>query len=78
MMGPQNVFDHCAQTLRRRNLKLGDFNINLWNIKKLFLFPQVIQCYHSNEFVTEYSRFSEVIVPGVAYNEILKVFENKI
>ena len=22
---PQNVFDHCAQTLRRRKLKLGDF-----------------------------------------------------
>ena len=25
MMVPQNVFDHCAQTLRRRKLKLGDF-----------------------------------------------------
>ena len=25
MMTPQNVFDHCAQTLRRRKLKLGDF-----------------------------------------------------
>ena len=23
--GPQNVFDHCAQLLRRRKLKLGDF-----------------------------------------------------
>ena len=23
--GPQNVFDHCAQTRRRRKLKLGDF-----------------------------------------------------
>ena len=23
--GPQNGFDHCAQTLRRRKLKLGDF-----------------------------------------------------
>ena len=22
---PQNVFDHCAQTLRRRKPKLGDF-----------------------------------------------------
>ena len=22
---PQNVFDHCAQTLWRRKLKLGDF-----------------------------------------------------
>ena len=25
MMAPQNVFDHCAQTLRRKKLKLGDF-----------------------------------------------------
>ena len=23
--GPQNVFDHCAQTRRRRKLKLGEF-----------------------------------------------------
>ena len=23
--GPQNVFDHYAQTLRRKKLKLGDF-----------------------------------------------------
>ena len=23
--GPRNVFDHCAQTLRKRKLKLGDF-----------------------------------------------------
>ena len=22
---PQNVFGHCAQTLRKRKLKLGDF-----------------------------------------------------
>ena len=25
MMAPHNVFDHCAQTLWRRKLKLGDF-----------------------------------------------------
>ena len=25
MMAPQNVFDHCAQKLWRRKLKLGDF-----------------------------------------------------
>ena len=24
-VAPQNVFDHCAQTLRRGKLKLGDF-----------------------------------------------------
>ena len=76
MMAPKINFDHCAQTLRRRKLKLGDFNINLWNIqKKLFLVPYVIRCYHSNDFVREHSRFSEVIFP---YNEILKVFKSKI
>ena len=26
---PQNVFDHCAQMLRKRKLKLFTFNINL-------------------------------------------------
>ena len=25
MMAPQNVFDHCPQTFRRRKLKLRDF-----------------------------------------------------
>ena len=25
MIAPQNVFDHCAQTRKRRKLKLGDF-----------------------------------------------------
>ena len=25
MMAPHNVFDHCAQTLSRRRLKLGGF-----------------------------------------------------
>ena len=25
MMGPQDVFDHCAQMLKKRKLKLGDF-----------------------------------------------------
>ena len=33
--GPQNVFDHCAQTRTGMKLKLGDFNINLWSIKKV-------------------------------------------
>ena len=41
MMAPPNVLDHCAQTLRRRKLKLVFFlNINPWSIKKkLFLVP---------------------------------------
>ena len=39
------------------------FNINLWSIKQLSLVPKVIRCYHSNESVREYLRFSEDIVP---------------
>ena len=40
------------------------FNINLWRIKiQLLLF---IIGSHSNEFVKEYSRFSELIVPYVS------------
>ena len=31
-----NVFEHCAQTRKRKNLKLSTFNINLWSIKKVF------------------------------------------
>ena len=37
----------------------------------LFLVPLVIQCYHENEFVRGYSRFSKV-------SEIVKVFKSKI
>ena len=39
--GPKNVFDHCAQTLKRRKL-LVTFNINLSSIKKsYFWFPRL-------------------------------------
>ena len=39
-MAPQNGFDHCAQTLRRRKLKL---DINICSIKKhYFWFPTIL------------------------------------
>ena len=38
-MAQQNVFVHCAQTLRWKKLKLGEFNINLCRIKKISLVP---------------------------------------
>ena len=67
MMTPQNVFDHCAQMLTRRKLKLGDFQyLSMEHQIKLFLVPYVIWCCHSNKFVREYSGFSEVIVPYVS------------
>ena len=71
--GASHVFDHCAQTLRRRKLKLGDFFLLIYGASKRLFF------YHSNEFVTEYSTFSEVIIPYMfPYNEIFKVFKSKI
>ena len=34
MIAPQNAFDHCAQTLRRRKLKLADFQYQSMKHKK--------------------------------------------
>ena len=59
MMAAQKVFDHCVQTTVLKRF-LVTFNIK--HQKKLFLVPWVIQCYHSNEFVREHSRFPEVIL----------------
>ena len=53
------------------------FNINEVS-KKLFLVSYVIRCYHSNEFVEDFSRFSEVMYHMLHDNEILKVFKSKI
>ena len=36
--GPQNVFDHRAQTLRKRKLKLGDFLILIYVASKKVIF----------------------------------------
>ena len=40
-MAPQNVFDHCALTLKRRKLKLGDFfkYLSMEYQEELFLVP---------------------------------------
>ena len=44
--------------------------------KRLFLVLYVIQCYHSNEFVREYLRFSKVIVPSVSLQQKFNSFQN--
>ena len=42
MMAPQNIFVHCAQTLRRKKLKLGGFLIlNYRVLKSYFWFPRL-------------------------------------
>ena len=41
IMAQQNVFAHCAQTLRWKKLKLGEFNINLCRIKRYLWFPRL-------------------------------------
>ena len=35
MIPKKNAFDHCAEMLRGRELKLCDFNINLCSIRNL-------------------------------------------
>ena len=45
--------------------------------KELFLVPYIIRCYHSNQFVKGYSRFSDVIVHMIPYNEILKELQKE-
>ena len=40
MMAPQNVFDHCAQMLKRVKLKFGYFlYLSMDHQNKLFLVP---------------------------------------
>ena len=76
MMAPQNVFDHCAQTLRRGKLKLGDFHINLFSIKKdIFGFlgyPLLSVCQGVLEI------FLRVSFHMFPYKEILNIFKSKI
>ena len=67
MLPPKMFLTTVLKCLGERSRNLLTFNINLWGIKKkLFLVSWVIQCYHSNEFVREYSTFSEVIIPYVS------------
>ena len=40
MMAPQNVFDHCAQTLCRRKLTLGDL-ILIYGVSKKVIFGSI-------------------------------------
>ena len=60
-MAPQNVFVHCAETLLSSKVKHWLLILIYEASKKLYLVIQVIQGYHNNQFVVEYSRFSELI-----------------
>ena len=78
-MTPQNVFDHCAQTLRMRKLKLGDFNINLCSSKKCYFWLNrlsgVTMATSLSGSTRDFLKLSFYMFP---YNEILKVFKSKI
>ena len=79
MMAPQNVFDHCAQTLRTRKLKLGDFYINLFSIKKsYFWFPRFSSVTIATSLSGGTLDFLKLSFHMFPYNEILKVFRSKI
>ena len=77
-MAPQNVFDHCAQTLWRRKLKFGDFNINLWSIKKvIFWFPWLSSVTIATSLPESTRYFLKLSFHMFPYNEILKSFQNE-
>ena len=78
-MAPQNVFDHCAQTLRRRKLKLSDFQyINLCGIKKsYFWFPRLSGVTMATSLSGGTGDFLKLSFHMFPY-EILKVFKSKI
>ena len=76
MMVLQNVFDHCAQTLRRRK---GTFKINLWNIKKsYFWFPRLSDVTIATSLLGRTRDFLKLSFHMFPYNETLKVFKSKI
>ena len=77
MMAPQNVFDHCAQTLRRRK-NLVTFNINLCSIKKsYFWFPRLSGVTIATSLSGSTQDFLKLSFRMFPYNEILKVFKSK-
>ena len=71
MIAPQNVFDHCAQTLIRN---LVTFNINLWR-KTYFWFSSVTMATSLSGSTRDFLKLSFHMFP---YNEIFKVFKSKI
>ena len=78
MMAPQNVFDHCVQTLRRRKLKLGDFNINLWSIKSYFWLTRFSGVTIATSLSRSTRDFLKLSFHMFPYNEILKAFKSEI
>ena len=66
MMAPQMFRPLCSNAEEEEAETLRLLILIYRASKKLFLVPYVIQCYHSNDFVREYLRFSEVIVSYVS------------
>ena len=76
--GPQNVFDHCAQTLKRTKLKLGDLILIYLASKKVIFGSLCYPVLPWQPVVRGYTRFLKLSFHMFPYNEILKVFKSKI
>ena len=76
MMAPENVFDHCAQRLRRRKLKLGDFLILINLASENIIFGSL--GYPETSLSGGTRDFLKLSFHKFPYNEILKVFKSKI
>ena len=75
---PQNVFDHCAQTLKRRKLKLGDFYYqSMDHQRKYFWFSRLSGVTTATSLLLSTWDFLKLSFYMFPNNEILKVFWSK-
>ena len=79
MTALQNVFDHCAQTLRRRKLKLGDFQyLSIEHRKEFLLLPRLSGVTIATSLLGSTRDFLKLLFHMFLYNEISKVLKSKI
>ena len=72
MMGPKNVFDHCAQMVRTTKLKLHEHQ------KSYFLFTRLAGVTTATSLSGSTQDFLKLLFHMFPYNEISKVFKSKI
>ena len=79
-MAPQNVFDHCAETLWSRKLKHCDRCIIIYEVPKesYFWFPRMSGVTIATILLRSTRDFLNLSFHMFPYNEILKVFKSKI
>ena len=77
-MGGHDVFDHCAQTLRRRKLKLCNLILTMEHQKSYFWFPRLFGVTIATSLSGSTRDFLKSSFHMFPYHKILKVFRSKI